>query len=446
MFKIKIPTFIKLLCLFTLTLLACAIFQPAATPTPVPTAHPSATRTRTPKLPRRSATPTATPISLTQAARRTSAFLTKAAGSATATKTLGPTRTKVKTYTPTLTLTPTAEFPRMDFAGMTAPALSNNILGESTSRDLLIYLPASYGQPEKRYPVIYYLLDFGLKIRDVTILPEEIQKDAAAGLTKELIIVFVSGSNSLGGSFYVNSPVTGNWDDFIAQDIVRYMDEHYRTLPNRSSRGISGYAVGGFGALSVAMRHPDVFGSVYSMNPTLFDVDGLAGSPLFSEQHTIDTVLDLQAHELMTRSINDAISAMQHAGDAQFSVAYGTTFAANPQGKPPYMDYPYKRQNGGIFRDEAIWQRWEAGFGNLPNKIIQYKESLKKLSNIALACGNSTPYIWALQGCRAFSKQLTDANITNQLLTFPGAVEPDLRQGIRGYALPFFSEKLTFNQ
>jgi hypothetical protein len=309
---------------------------------------------------------------------------------------------------------------------------------------LAIYLPASYGNNKTRYPVAYYLLDLGLTVREVTLTNEEIQKNVGTGLTREMILVIISGTNTLGGSLYVNSPVTGNWDDFVTKDVVRYVDERYRSIPNPASRGIGGYGVGGFGALSIAMRHPDVFGTVYAISPYLFDDDGLAASPLFADPRTIDAVLDLKVREL-SMSTPEAISDMQHAGDAQFSIAYGVSFFPNLTGPAPYMDYPYYRQNGRVFRDEVIWERWDDGFGALPDKIQQYKTNLQRLHAIGLGCGKNPPYLWILTGCQFFSSKLTAVGISNQLASFPGGIEPSLDQGIRAFMLPFFSAQLTFN-
>jgi S-formylglutathione hydrolase FrmB len=97
----------------------------------------------------------------------------------------------------------------------------------------------------------------------------------------------VNGTNKLGGSFYVNSSVTGDWEDFIAQDVVGYVDSNFRTLAQSESRGITGHSMGGFGALNIAMHRPDVFGAVYSMSPGLFDENGLAESQMFENENLI---------------------------------------------------------------------------------------------------------------------------------------------------------------
>ena len=104
----------------------------------------------------------------------------------------------------------------------------------------------------------------------------------------------VPGDNQLGGSFYVNSPVTGNWEDFVVQEVVGYVDNHYRTIARVESRGISGHSMGGFGSLNIAMLHPDVFGAVYSLSPGLFDKNGLANSQFFNVEYSIQKFLDGQ--------------------------------------------------------------------------------------------------------------------------------------------------------
>ena len=446
----NIKKFIFILTLFALPIIACGVFQQA-------TPHLQVTIAREPtKSPVATSTASkSTKLSPTQAARRTALALTQTVDTETtktieitdiSTSTNAPrlTRTPRRSATPTITLTPTPEFPRIDYINIPAPALANNILNESLERDLAIYLPASYGDNETRYPVAYYLLDLGLTGRDVTITAQEIQKDVAAELSREMILVIISGNNSLGGSLYVNSPVTGNWDDFITKDVVRYVDERYRSIPNPASRGLGGYGVGGFGAVNIAMRHPDVFSTVYAISPYLFDDDGLAASPLFDSPLTIDAVIDLQAREL-PMSTREAISDMQHAGKAQFSIAYGVSFFPNLSIPAPFIDYPYYRQNGRVFRDEAIWQRWQTGFGGLPEKIQQYKTNLLQLHAIGLGCGEHPPYQWILTGCQFFSTKLTAAGISNQLSSFPAGIEPSLDQGIRAFMLPFFSAQLTFN-
>ena len=80
------------------------------------------------------------------------------------------------------------------------------------------------------------------------------------------IVVTPSAYSLHKGSMYSNSPTTGDWERFIAEDLVAYMDGHYRTLPNRMSRGLAGHSMGGYGALRIGMKRADVFGALYVMS------------------------------------------------------------------------------------------------------------------------------------------------------------------------------------
>jgi S-formylglutathione hydrolase FrmB len=185
------------------------------------------------------------------------------------------------TAAPAAAAVPTRPPSRYDTLVISAPSLTQNQLGESDQRELRVYLPPSYFTLDTHYPVIYYLPGFGDTSMLGFSLPGDADKLMGSGAIREMIIVVANGANQLGGSFYVNSPVTGRWEDFIVNDVVTYVDTHYRSVAQASARAISGHSMGGFGALNIAMRHPDVFSAVYSLSPGLFDPNGLAESQMF---------------------------------------------------------------------------------------------------------------------------------------------------------------------
>lgn len=359
---------------------------------------------------------------------------------------LPPTRTPlVVTVTPAAPVLapPTSPGERLLRVRMHAPALSANLLGESDDRILQVYLPPSYYSSQSRYPVIYYLPGFGdQEMLDVS-LPNDLDKLIEQGTIKETIIVVVSGVSVLGGSFYVNSPVTGGWDDFVTRDVIGYVDANYRTIPQAVSRGIAGHSTGGFGALRLAMLHPDVFGAVYALSPTLFDPNGLSSSPTFSSQQAIANMVNVRARESIL-PVEDALLDMKTSPpEIQFLLAYAATFSPDLRNNPPY-DYPYHLENGKIVRDDAVWQRWTDGFGGLAVNIPFDQANLQKLNGIALDYGLSDPDVWIPQGCQYFAAQLTLANIPNRVTGYPGDHQSQLGDRIRTVMLPFFSQKLIF--
>src|SRR5258708_28264409 len=150
--------------------------------------------------------------------------------------------------------------------------IARNKAGTNPVRKMLIYLPARYDESSsQRYPVIYFLPNpfedsyrFDFYHRDAQGLFDQA---IAAGVIEKFILVAVDMNTPLGSSWYVNSSATGNWEDFVIQELVPYIDANFKTLPNRDSRGIAGIFIGGYGAIRFGMRHPDVFGSVYAMHP-----------------------------------------------------------------------------------------------------------------------------------------------------------------------------------
>lgn len=156
-----------------------------------------------------------------------------------------------------------------------APSLKGNLLQTPTEQPVAVYLPPSYNDSDKEYPVVYYLPGFGSSTIYYTqygiyqdyLLKNSMDALIDEGKIEDMIVVIPNAVNIFGGHFYVNSPVTGNWENFIVEDLVHFIDKAYRTLPKPESRGICGHSMGGFGALNLAMLHPDIFGITYAISP-----------------------------------------------------------------------------------------------------------------------------------------------------------------------------------
>lgn len=152
-------------------------------------------------------------------------------------------------------------------------ALEDNLLGDSPDRSVIIYLPQGYEEnPDKRYPVIYLLHGYSddpfiwTKTRNISNICDTLIEQ---GAIQHMIIVMPNAKNKYLGSWYTNSSVAGNWEDFITQDLVAYVDSTYRTIPLSASRGIAGHSMGGYGAMKLAMKHPDIYGAAYAVSGVL---------------------------------------------------------------------------------------------------------------------------------------------------------------------------------
>lgn len=152
--------------------------------------------------------------------------------------------------------------------------LASNRVGDTPNREVFVYTPPSYDRtPNRRFPVLYLLHGFASHPRewlDGTYQGFDLQQTmdslwrVDAG---EFLVVMPSADTRMGGSFYVNSQAFGDWEDFLAEELVRFIDERYRTRTDRSSRAIAGQSMGGFGALYLAQRRAAVFGAAYAMSP-----------------------------------------------------------------------------------------------------------------------------------------------------------------------------------
>ena len=127
----------------------------------------------------------------------------------------------------------------------------------------VVILPAGYGRNAVgRYPVVYLLHGYNNRydswLRKTK--PELPQTASAFGV----IVVCPDGESS----WYWDSPVNprSRYETYVGTELVAYVDAHYRTLPDRRGRAITGYSMGGHGALWLAFRHPDVFGACGSMS------------------------------------------------------------------------------------------------------------------------------------------------------------------------------------
>jgi S-formylglutathione hydrolase FrmB len=155
--------------------------------------------------------------------------------------------------------------------------VEGNLSGDSADRYVSVYLPAGYGtNPKKHYPVVYFLHGYtdddakfyGLK-KHWMVLPPILNTVFAQDPIHEMIVVTPDAYTRFQGSMYSNSVTTGNWEDFIAKELVGYIDGHYRTIAKKESRGLCGHSMGGYGALRIGEKNPDVFSSVYLLSPLL---------------------------------------------------------------------------------------------------------------------------------------------------------------------------------
>src|ERR1700722_10671858 len=251
-------------------------------------------------------------------------------------------------------------------------SLEGNLEGDSPDRDVTIYLPPGYDANRNRYPVVYLLHGYlftdqywtgaGVSIPGADMpganVPASMDNLIARGEAKPMIVVMPNAYSKYGGSMYSSSVTTGDWETYVAEDLVAYMDTHYRTIPDRLSRGLAGHSMGGYGAIRIGMKRPDVFSSLYIMSACC-----LINNPL-------------PAPTVNSKSNNTTGGAA-----AQTASAWAAAFSPNPKNPPLYFDEPTKDGQP----QPLVVAKWHAAS---PLAMIdQYVTNLRKYRAIGMDVG-----------------------------------------------------------
>jgi enterochelin esterase-like enzyme len=300
-------------------------------------------------------------------------------------------------------------------------SLVGNLSGDSADRAVFVYLPPSYTSAKsRRYPVIYDLHGYSLTAeRWVGILKagEAIDRAIAAGKAREMIVVFPDAMSVHNGSMYSSSVSTGDWETFIAHDLVSYIDGHYRTLANRDSRGLSGHSMGGYGAFRIGMKRPDVFSVLYPMSSCCLPPRGVSPADPAVEQ------------------IKSADEAAKLQMGARTTLAASAAWAPDPQNPPFYLDLPTK---AGV-PDPSVIARYAA---NSPHAMLpQYVTSLKKYRAIQMDVGLQDTL---LKDNQEMDRLLTEFSIPHKYETYEGNHVNHIPERFEQNVLPFFSQHLEF--
>jgi S-formylglutathione hydrolase FrmB len=300
-------------------------------------------------------------------------------------------------------------------------SLEGSLEGDSADRDVFVYLPPSYAaNSNRRYPVVYTLHGYGLHAEQWVGFANVggLERGIAAGHTKEMILVAPDAFSLHNGSFYSNSKGTGDWETFIAKELVDYIDGHYRTLKNRASRGLAGHSMGGYGTLRIGMKYPEVFSSLYAMSPCCM----------------IDTA-EVNAAMIAMEAIKTNEDAAKLNFNQKSPLARAAAWSANADNPPLYIDLPVKDGKPQPW----VQAKWMAN--SLMVMLEQYAGNLKKYKAIAINVGTEEPL---LQPDRDMDLALTKAGVAHSFETFPGDHNGWVPRNFEEKVLPFFSNNLTF--
>ncbi|MBZ5582908.1 MAG: esterase [Acidobacteriia bacterium] len=301
-------------------------------------------------------------------------------------------------------------------------ALEGNLEANSVDREVIVVLPPGYAsQKNRRYPVVYalhgYSIGAGQWSQEIHV-PQTVEGAFAQG-AQEMIVVLPDSKTVHNGSMYSSSVTTGDFEQFIAHDLDAYIDGHYRTIANRTSRGLVGHSMGGYGASRIGMKHSDVFGALYIMSPCCLSARG-AGTANPATEKALEAV--------KTPADSAGLSFGLRA-----QLASAAAWSPNPKKPPLFLDLPF--ENGAVRQD--VIAKWAA---NAPLAFVdQYIGNLRQYRAIAMDVGDQ-------DGLRIDAGKLHDIldtyGLANSFEIYKGTHTSAVADRFQNHVMPFFSKNL----
>ncbi len=310
--------------------------------------------------------------------------------------------------------------------------LAGNAIGDPSRRDLVVYLPPGYHTSTRHYPTAYLLHGFSSRAMHWTsdmlgggvlyraidpVLDEVIGARRAA----EMIVVMPDGWSKWGCSQWVDSPVNGNFEQYVAREVVAHVDGHYRTIPAAASRGVFGISSGGLGAWHLGSRNPNVFAAMALLSA--------------------DSYFDLTHRAWLYRYYNNVFPGEPRgpvSGDEYSWLAYGlgSCYTPNVNNPPYYVDLPIEFPSGALI--EPLWERWLSY-----DPVVSWRaraDNLRRMRGILLDAGAHDQYDLQI-GHRILHRDLTGAGIAHDFEEHAGTHTSLLYERIQA-TLGWFSQVL----
>jgi S-formylglutathione hydrolase FrmB len=295
-------------------------------------------------------------------------------------------------------------------------ALTGNPPGDSHVRPLYVYTPPGYDdEPDRRYPSVWLIqgmtgqVDMWRNRKAFTPSVLEAVDAWFADGQPPAIVAYVDAWTSYGGSQFLDSPGTGRYHTYLCNELVPFVDDQYRTLPDAAHRGIAGKSSGGYGAMVTPMLRPDLFGGLVThAGDALFEV---CYQPEFPQAAralrdeyggSFDTFwADFRSRPGRSKR-SDAALVNEYAMAACYSAdADGT------------IRLPFDVATGQLIPE--VWERWLAW--DPVRMAASRAEALRGLRAVWIDAGRSDEYFLDL-GAEAFRRELAAIGVDDDRVRF----------------------------
>ena len=306
---------------------------------------------------------------------------------------------------------------RIDERVVDSAALRGNPLGDPHERPLWVQLPPGYGDGGQRYPVVYVLQGYTGHVamwRNRTPFrrpfPERADEVLSDPAVPDCLVVYVDAWTSYGGSQFVDSPGTGRYHTYLCEEVVPFVDAHYRTVPAAEARAVTGKSSGGFGAMITPMLRPDLFGLLATH----------AGDALYEGCY----VPEFLAAARSLRAYDGDVwrfwadfhrrEPMAQEDDASLVLLLGCAacFSADDDGT---VHLPFDPRTGRLVDD--VWARWLAWD---PVRMLErpaYAQAMRSMRAVWIDAGTRDQWFLDL-GAQAFRDGLREVGLPDDRIAF----------------------------
>jgi hypothetical protein len=319
--------------------------------------------------------------------------------------------------------------------------LKGNPLHDPHQRPLWVYLPPGYdAEPQRRYPSIYVIQGLTGQVdmwrnrnpfrRN---FPELADAQFAAGGAPPCILIYVDCWTSIGGSQYLDSAGTGKYHSYLCNEIVPWVDQHYRTLPEARHRGIMGKSSGGYGAMVTPMLRPDLFGGLAThAGDALFELcyANAFGKSVRTLRDKYKSSFDEFWKDFRSRP------AFSKEGDDLLlnDWCMAACYSADEDGT---VRLPYDTITGRTIPE--VWERWLRW--DPVRMVPHHAEGLHKMRAIYIDAGNRDQYFLDL-GAEGFRRALAAVGVTDVFFELFDATH-DAIEYRYPMAVKYLAERLT---
>ena len=305
---------------------------------------------------------------------------------------------------------------RIDEHVIDSALLRRNPLGDPHERPLWVYVPPGYDdEPDRRYATVYVIQGYTGQLamwRNRTPFRQPFLETAdavfAGSAAPPTIVVYVDAWTAYGGSQFVDSPGTGRYHSYLCDEIVPFVDGHYRTVPEPAHRAIAGKSSGGFGAMITPMLRPDLFGALAThAGDSLYEycyIPDFAKAVRHLRDYDGDIATwweDFRGRTAFTKEADQTLLML---------LGVAACFSAAPDGTPLL---PFDQTSGRLVAD--VWQRW---LDWDPVRMVdRYADAVRSWQAVWIDAGTRDEWFLDL-GAQAFHSEVRRAGLQDERIHF----------------------------